>query len=627
MMKKWMLKCSTLLLAAFLLVPSLAAAEENPSFTDVGGTYWAKDAIDSLVSLGVVKGFEDHSFKPESPVTREQFAQLITLAFYLDLPTEDTQTYRDVSKTRWSYPAVEASKEFLTGYYPPNGKAFFDPTGKATREDVAVALVKTLGYQPDDLENSEILDRFQDSDDVSPNLKTYLALAVEKKLLTGYQDYTIKPSKAVTRAEAASLLYRVLKSASTDGKSSLELNVDAPETTSTPTFYISGDVTKGATVSINNKAAEVVQGKFRVAIQLKDEGTYTYTVSARIPGGKTETVTKKVKFEKGASTLVVTGVPELTDKKTITVSWTVKDENDPNPVIYVNDEKMSYFNSSKVVTLKEGDNTITVKAENKFGKSTVVTKHVTFQTGGPVLKVEDLPATTNKDSVTVSWTVSDQNDSNPAVYVNDEKISYSTSRTVKLKQGLNNIVVKATNNLGKSTIVTKTITFASSGPVLKVSSIPDQTTKNNVTVSWSVSDENDSSPSVYVNDEKISYSDSRTVKLNEGANTIKVRATNKLGQEVVETLSIKFEPSAPTLKLGYAPETTTSSSITLTWTVTDENDINPSVYINDQKISYSDSRELRLKPGANSFKIVASNSYGKTTEIIYNVTYTPSESQ
>ncbi|MNQ98896.1 hypothetical protein D3C85_1146110 [compost metagenome] len=317
-------------------------------------------------------------------------------------------------------------------------------------------------------------------------------------------------------------------------------------------------------------------------------------------------------------------MPEVTDKQSITVAWTIKDDNDPNPIVYVNDQKITY-GSSTTVNLKEGDNTVTVKAENRFGKSTVVTKHVVFQTGGPVLKVTDLPATTNKDSVTVSWTVSDPNDYNPEVYVNDQRISYGSSTTVKLKEGTNTLVIKATNKLGKSTIVTKTINFVSSGPVLKVSSIPENTTKNSVTISWSVTDENDYSPIVYVNDQKISYGSSTTLKLKEGQNTVIIKATNKLGQETQESHNITFAPSAPSLKLGYAPETTSSSSITLTWSVSDENDYSPNVFINDQKISYSSSTNLVLKPGVNTFKIVASNSYGKTTELTYTVTYTPAE--
>lgn len=696
-------------LMLLLVLPNFAQAEESVRFTDVSETYWAKDEIDSLVQLGVVKGFENNTFRPNDKVTREQFASLITLSFYLDIPTDGVQTFRDVAGTRWSYGAIEAAKDFLTGYYPPNGKAFFNPTGKATREDVAVALVKTMGYQPDDLEDPEILDRtFYDADEVSPNLQTYVALAVEKKLISGYQDGTFRPDTAVTRAESAALLYRVLKNSASDSQQSLVLNVDAPETTSTSTFYVTGDVTKGAKVYINNKEAEVVQGQFRVAYVLEEEGVYKYTVSARMPGGKTQTVNRTIKYEKGGPELEVKGVPETTDKQKITVSWTVRDENDDSPIVYVNGEKQSYYNFSTDVELIDGENTIKVVAENRFGKKTEVVKRVLFQTGGPQLTIGELPAVTGKeevavswtvrdkndsepkvyvndkempyyqvstnvklqegnnvitvkavnklgksttltrnvvfdvsapqltvgplpettstDSVTVSWSVKDNNDSNPKVYVNDvEQPYYVTSKSIELKQGANVITVRAVNKNGKSAEVKKTVNFVSDGPVLKVTPIASTTSKSSVTVSWSVSDKNDSYPSVFVNgEEQPYYTASRTVNLKAGANTIVVKAQNKLGQVVEESLSITFEPSAPTLTLGYAPETTASSTITLSWNVSDENDSSPKVYVNDKLVSYySSTLNVNLIPGENSFKIVASNSYGKTTEKIYKVTYTP----
>ncbi|MNH38748.1 hypothetical protein D3C79_998280 [compost metagenome] len=80
------------------------------------------------------------------------------------------------------------------------------------------------------------------------------------------------------------------------------------------------------------------------------------------------------------------------------------------------------------------------------------------------------------------------------------------------------------------------------------------------------------------------------------------------------------------LTLGYAPETTQSSSITLDWSVTDLNDSSPKIYVNDMLMSsYSNQTSVTLKPGENIFKIVASNSYGKTSEIIYKVIYKPAE--
>ncbi|MEO3947429.1 S-layer homology domain-containing protein [Gorillibacterium sp. CAU 1737] len=610
-----------LLLVIALLVPTQVYAKEASDFKDVDGTYWAHDAINSLVQLGVVKGFEDRTFKPAEPVTREQFAQLITLAFYLDLPSDDVQTFRDVAPSRWSFPAIEAAKDFLTGYYPPTGKAFFDPTAKASREDVAVALVKTMNYQPDDLQNSDILNRYYDGNDVSPNLQTYMAIAVEKKLMNGYEDGKLRPKNPVTRAEAAALIYRVLKGASGDSQASLELNVAAPEKTGTPTFYVTGDVTKGASVSINNQSVEVVQGQFRWAVKLEEEGTYTYTVVARMPGGKTQTVTKKVVFEKGAPSLDVKGVPDQTDKKTITVSWTVKDSNDSFPVVYLNG--MKQWGTSASVELNEGDNIITVRAENSSGKMTEVVKHVLFSSGGPVLTVDSIPETTDKETVTIRWRAQDKNDSYPTVYVNEEK-QYGESKTVMLKEGLNQIVVKATNSLGKTSQVIKTITFNPEKSTLTVGELPEMTEKDSVTVSWTVSDANDSYPTVYVNEKKQGYSDNTTLSLVPGPNTITVRSVNKLGKTAEVIKTITFTPSAPTLTLVHAPETTTSDTITVSWTVSDVNDSYPKIYIDDKQVSlYSDSMSVKLKEGTNTFKIVASNKYGKSTEILYTVTYTP----
>lgn len=699
-MRKWSGSLLALLLAVFTVFPAAAFAEENNRFTDVGATFWAEAEINSMAQLGLVKGYSDNTFKPNKTVSREEFAVFITRAFYLDLPGGGTQTFTDVPSSRWSYSSIEASKEFLTGYYPPSGKAFFNPTGSATREDVAVALVKTLGYEPDDLKNGQALSRFYDSDDISPNMRTYVALAVENKLISGYSDGSFRPNKAVTRAESAALLYRVIKGAAADSQQKLTLNVSAPETVSSPTFYITGDVTKGATVHINNEEVEVMQGQFRVGFRLEQEGVYKYTVSARLPGGKTESVTKSVKYEKGAPVLEVKGVPEATDKQSITVSWTVKDENDYAPTVTVNGERQ-YGSTSTTVTLKEGSNTITVTATNSHGKSTEVVKHVVFQSGGPVLNILNVPATTDKqtltinwtvedkndsypkvyldgeqlygssttvslkegtntltfravnsngkstevvktivlnggapvltvnpvpettdkDSITVSWHVQDTNDSSPRVYINGEQV-YGSSATVYLKQGENKITVKATNRLGKITEITKTVTFTSGGPVLTVGNIPQTTGKKSLTITWSVSDTNDYSPKVYVNNEQ-AYGSSATVYLKQGTNTITIKAVNSFGKTTEVSHQVVFEPQAPSLTLGYAPETTASETITLTWTVSDDNDSYPKVYVNDQLMGYGSSMNVKLTPGANTFKLVASNSYGKTTEVVYTVTYTP----
>jgi hypothetical protein len=611
-------------LVFFVPIKSYANGDINVtqvSFVDIDTNYWASSAIMNLAKTNVISGYEDNTFKPDNHVTREEFASLIAKQFYLDLPgTTAKQTFYDVPSDRWSFPYIEASKEFLTGYYPPSGKSFFSPTLDATREDVAVTLVKTLGYQPDELQDQNILARnFNDVDSISPSLRPYVALAVEKQLFSGYPDGTFRGDQQVSRAEVATLLYKIIKNAAADGESDLKLDVSVPETTSNGTFYVAGETTKGATVTINDKEVEVIQGLFKEGYKINQgEGSYKVVITARIPGGKSKTVTKEITYEQGGPKLTVDDIPEQTNKGTVSISWSVSDENNLSTKVYVNDEVQDNWTNSKTIDLVEGSNTITVRAVNSNDKSTTVTKTITFNNGGPLLKVDSIPETTDKDSVSVSWSVSDNNDSSPKVYINDEEqYSWNTSKIIKLSEGVNTIVFKATNSSGKTATITKTISLGTGAPTLKLGEIQSSTETEKLNVSWTVSDKNDSSPKVYVNgEEQYSWNTSKTITLEPGENTIVVKAVNSSGKQSVVSKTVTFNPPAPKLTPGYIPGTTSASSITLTWTISDKNDSSPQVYINDElQYSWNSSKTITLTKGANQITFLGTNKYGKQTSV------------
>ncbi|NUU75754.1 S-layer homology domain-containing protein [Paenibacillus xylanilyticus] len=50
----------------------------DSSFKDVSSTHWATNAIQSAVSKGYFKGYADGTFKPNAPVTKEEFAVLLS---------------------------------------------------------------------------------------------------------------------------------------------------------------------------------------------------------------------------------------------------------------------------------------------------------------------------------------------------------------------------------------------------------------------------------------------------------------------------------------------------------------------------------------------------------------------
>jgi murein DD-endopeptidase MepM/ murein hydrolase activator NlpD len=54
--------------------------EQSMKFKDVPDTHWAAKAIDELSEKGIIKGYEDGTFKPERPVTRAEVAVMISRA-------------------------------------------------------------------------------------------------------------------------------------------------------------------------------------------------------------------------------------------------------------------------------------------------------------------------------------------------------------------------------------------------------------------------------------------------------------------------------------------------------------------------------------------------------------------
>ncbi|MBU7006143.1 S-layer homology domain-containing protein [Phosphitispora fastidiosa] len=207
-MKRLFLKLVTILLfSQFASVPSWAASSlPGHNFSDVPANHWAHEAVSELASRGIVKGFPDGMFRPDLNVTREQFAVMIVLAAGLETSYSDTPKYRDVPPDYWAYPYIEAAKPYFSGYTSDSG-SYFKPSSVAVREDVAAALVRAKGYADDEPNLALLEEKFVDRDQISPEAKKLVSIAVEKELIKGYPDHTFRGKGNVTRAEAAAAIY------------------------------------------------------------------------------------------------------------------------------------------------------------------------------------------------------------------------------------------------------------------------------------------------------------------------------------------------------------------------------------------------------------------------------------
>ncbi len=209
MLKKGIVMITIILLITQSFGSSVIAQNSSSDFTDVGEEHWAYESIKLLVERNVLSGYGDGTFKPNKSVNRGEFAKMMVLALDLSLNRPDNQTFEDISKNHWAYSYVETAKYYLTGFRTSSGD-YFRPDNEAVREDMAVALVKALGYYEEDVD-VDVLNQFSDKGKISDNLRKAVAIAVKKGLMQGYGDTGLfKPQNTLTRAEAAVLLARII---------------------------------------------------------------------------------------------------------------------------------------------------------------------------------------------------------------------------------------------------------------------------------------------------------------------------------------------------------------------------------------------------------------------------------
>jgi N-acetylmuramoyl-L-alanine amidase len=121
------------------------------TFTDLSGDVY-KTEIDKAVALGFVAGFkEDNTFRPTTPLTREQLVSIVIGALTtvqnlkIDVPAQITkEPYPDVPANRWSATKIQWAKQnkIVTGY--PDSS--FKPEKPVTRAELMAVLKKAAEY-------------------------------------------------------------------------------------------------------------------------------------------------------------------------------------------------------------------------------------------------------------------------------------------------------------------------------------------------------------------------------------------------------------------------------------------------------------------------------------------------
>lgn len=167
--------------------------------------HWAKSSIERAIELGIVTGFKDGSFRPNNIVTRGEFAVMLSRALGLE-GDGDTSALRDYEKIpSWAQPHVAhiAAAGIINGFEDGT----FRSNGQLTRVQVAVVIARAAGLK---LNQAAALS-FADAADIPTWAQQEVAAAAEAGLIQGKNGNLFDPNGTATRAEAVTLIIRLLE--------------------------------------------------------------------------------------------------------------------------------------------------------------------------------------------------------------------------------------------------------------------------------------------------------------------------------------------------------------------------------------------------------------------------------
>ena len=176
-----------------------------PSFTDIRD-HWANNYIASLSSKDIVSGRDEETFDPQGLITRAEFAKI--LVNMLGLEKEVKTNFYDVEKDKWYYNAIGVAASY--GLSAGSKAGNFYPDDAITREDMASMIARAYEIENGFKLEGDVI-TFADNNEISDYAVEAVRSMKQAEIINGYEDDTFRPKATATRAEAATMIYKLLQ--------------------------------------------------------------------------------------------------------------------------------------------------------------------------------------------------------------------------------------------------------------------------------------------------------------------------------------------------------------------------------------------------------------------------------
>ncbi len=199
-----MKKICVLILCFVLLGTSCFATTIR--FSDVSDSYWGAEVIYKLASKNVINGYDDGTYKPLKSVTYGEFVKLV-MASFLNGEVDSESVTCDFE--HWAAPYIKLAE--LYGIIEEGEINSNNVNNYITRIDmVCIVSMADMILNNSDFDSSKTLD-FSDVYGVVGKERTLLIHAYSRGLVVGNPNGTFRPKAEMNRAEAATIIDRLIK--------------------------------------------------------------------------------------------------------------------------------------------------------------------------------------------------------------------------------------------------------------------------------------------------------------------------------------------------------------------------------------------------------------------------------
>lgn len=194
-----MLRKKIAVLIAAVMTAQMSVPAFAQEYSDVPRDHWAYSEIQRSGEIGFMSGMGDGTFGLGQNVTRAQFVSMLVRMF--GWSASEGTGFSDVAPGDWYYSDVLTASDM--GVLDTT-ETYFRPNDNITREEMAVMIIKALGYGE---LAEEIANDGVPFSDVTEN-KGYISLAYEFGIISGRGGSIFDPNGTALREDAAAMMVR-----------------------------------------------------------------------------------------------------------------------------------------------------------------------------------------------------------------------------------------------------------------------------------------------------------------------------------------------------------------------------------------------------------------------------------